>query len=106
MTGLYDASRYWEEGKQPELVRRRFGNALEGVKGITLGDRQLKDTVMEGFVRIHCRRLGVFAGGTANPAESFFYTKRQECLRALQKEHQKNLDKALGVVPKGRGLTQ
>lgn len=102
LTALHDATRSWEAGKDPAKVRRRFEEAFDEVEGFRLDSRRMKDPGMEAFVRTQCRHLGVFVGGTAVPAEKFYYNKRQECLRALQKEHQSHLDQALGFSPSKR----
>ncbi len=96
LTSLRDVCDLWEAGKDPEKVRLRFGEALSGISGFKLGDRQLKDAPLVSCVRTQCRRLGVFAGGTAVPGEKAYYFKRQELFRALEKEHQVHLDRAMG----------
>lgn len=57
---------------------------------------RVMDTVMESLVKTQCRRLSDYAKGNATPAEKLYFSRRQECLKAVYKEHMLHLSQALG----------
>ena len=66
---------------------------------------RVMDTVMESLVKTQCRRLSDYAKGNATPAEKLYFSRRQECLKAMYKEHMLHLEQALGQGKAlGKGL--
>ncbi|WP_206215338.1 hypothetical protein [Desulfovibrio sp. ZJ200] len=57
---------------------------------------RIMDTVMESLIKTQCRRLSDYAKGNATPAEKLYFSRRQECLKAVYKEHMLHLSRALG----------
>lgn len=57
---------------------------------------RVMDTVMESLVKTQCRRLADYAKGNTTPAEQLYFSRRQECLKAVYKEHMLHLSQALG----------
>lgn len=83
----------WSIGCDPEKARADFQATYAPEN---LAKAKVMDTVMESLIKTQCRRLSAYAKGNATPAEKLFFSRRQECLKAVYKEHMRHLEQALG----------
>lgn len=83
----------WRIGCDPQTAREDFQATYAPEN---LPKARVMDTVMESLVKTQCRRLADYAKGNAAPAEKLYFSRRQECLKAMYKEHMLHLSQALG----------
>lgn len=83
----------WQIGCDPQKAKEDFKSAHTPEN---LPKARVMDTVMESLVKTQCRRLSDYAKGNATPAEKLYFSRRQECLKAVYKEHMLHLSHALG----------
>lgn len=82
----------WHEGLDPQKVKESHAKTLKLSRG-----KKVIDRTMDSLIKLQRRNLGVFAGGKTTKAEENFYCSRQKALSLINKEHQKNINKALGI---------
>lgn len=83
----------WRIVSNPKTAREDFQATYAPEN---LPKARVMDTVMESLVKTQCRRLSDYAKGNATPAEKLYFSRRQECLKAVYKEHMLHLSQALG----------
>ena len=83
----------WRIVSNPKTAREDFQATYAPEN---LPKARVMDTVMESLVKTQCRRLSDYAKGNATPAEKLYFSRRQECLKAVYKEHMLHLSRALG----------
>lgn len=83
----------WRIGCDPQKTREDFQATYAPEN---LPKARVMDAVMESLVKTQCRRLADYAKGNATPAEKLYFSRRQECLKAMYKEHMLHLFQALG----------
>ena len=83
----------WRIVSNPKTAREDFQATYAPEN---LPKASVMDTVMESLVKTQCRRLSDYAKGNATPAEKLYFSRRQECLKAVYKEHMLHLSQALG----------
>lgn len=83
----------WRIGCDPHTAREDFQATYAPEN---LPKARVMDAVMESLVKTQCRRLADYAKGNATPAEKLYFSRRQECLKAMYKEHMLHLSQALG----------
>lgn len=83
----------WRIVSNPKMAREDFQATYAPEN---LPKARVMDTVMESLVKTQCRRLSDYAKGNATPAEKLYFSRRQECLKAVYKEHMLHLSRALG----------
>lgn len=83
----------WRIGSNPMTAREDFQATYAPEN---LPKARVMDTVMESLIKTQCRRLSDYAKGNATPAEKLYFSRRQECLKAVYKEHMLHLSHALG----------
>ena len=96
----------WRIVSNPAMAREDFYAAYAPEN---ISKARAIDPIMESLVKTQCRRLADYAKGNATPAEKFYFSCRQECLRAIYKEHILRLSHALGLNKgheKSRGLSR
>lgn len=71
--------------------------------GIGKATSPIKDGTMTNGIISQCRKFSTIAGAKRVPAEDLFYTKRQEALRFIDKEHNKMINQHLGLS-KGKDI--
>ena len=77
----------------PERIRQQF---MPSVKDLNArGVRVIDDTFSRG-IRSQSRSLSSFFGNRSTQAERDYYEKRQDCLIAIGREYQRNIDNAMG----------
>lgn len=95
----------WRIVSNPKTAREDFQATYAPEN---LPKARVMDTVMESLVKTQCRRLSDYAKGNATPAEKLYFSRRQECLKAVYKEHMLHLEQALGqgwAQEKSRGTS-
>lgn len=83
----------WRIGCDPQKAREDFQATYAPEN---LPKARVMDTVMESLIKTQCRRLSDYAKGNATPAEKLYFSRRQECLKAVYKEHMLHISQALG----------
>ncbi len=104
LTSITAIQDIWIRGKDPSYARTLFDKTYGDIEQ---KPTKLLDSGMDRAIKSRIRSLGVLASGTANVAENAFYVKRQECLRFINNEHQKNINFHIGIdisKQRGRGL--
>lgn len=82
----------WQIGCDSQKAKEDFKSAHTPEN---LPKARVMDTVMESLIKTQCRRLSDYAKGNATPAEKLYFSRRQECLKAVYKEHMLHLSRAL-----------
>ena len=84
-------------------MRQRFLSLVEEFKMKT---EDVKEKTFDKNINSIYGFINSFKSTLCIPAENLYYSKRIESLRAIQKEHQHNIDHALGVTRKERNLSR
>lgn len=100
---LEDIKKHFVEGLDADRVRQRFLPLVEEFK---MKAENVKDKTFDTNINSLCGFINSFKSARCVPAENLYYSKRIESLRAIQKEHQHNIDHALGVTRKERNLSR
>lgn len=99
---LEDIKKSFVDGKDVNKVSQRF---LPLVQEFKMDAADVKDKTFETNIKSLCRFISSFKSPRCVPAENLYYSKRVEALKMIQKEHQQNIDRALGVTRKAIGLS-
>lgn len=83
----------WKEGFNSKKVKKTYAEYIKKVGS----KKPVVDAAMESLIKAQRRNLGIFAGGKTTKAEENFYCSRQNALSLINREHQKNINKALGI---------
>ena len=100
---LDDIKKPFIAGLDTDKVRQRF---LPLVEEFRMKAEDVKDKTFDTNIHSLCGFINSFKSTRCVPAENLYYSKRIESLRAIQKEHQHNIDHALGVTRKERNLSR
>lgn len=100
---LDDIKKNFSDGKDADYVRQRF---LPLVQEFKMNREDVKDKSFETNIKSLCRFISGFKSARCVPAENLYYSKRVEALRMVLKEHQQNIDRALGVTRKAPSLSR
>ena len=92
-TNLNTLKKMFLDGLDPEKVQRQF---LPSVEDLNAFNVRVIDRSFATLVRSQSRSLAAFFGNRSTQAERDYYEKRQDCLIAIGREHQKNIDRAMG----------
>lgn len=94
--GLQKLKEIFVDGLDPEKVRKQFLPSVEELNAVGV---RVVDKVFATSIRSQSRSLAAFIGNRSTQAERDYYEKRQDCLIAIGREHQKNIDRAMGYEP-------
>lgn len=100
---LDDIKKNFVDGKDEKKVSQRF---LPLVQEFKMNVADVKDKTFETNIKSLCRFINSFKSPRCVPAENLYYSKRIEALKLIQKEHQQNIDRALGVTRKAPDLSR
>lgn len=74
-------------------------------RNLNMDAADVKDKTFETDIKSLFRFINSFKSSRCVPAENLYYSKRVEALKIIQKEHQQNIDRALGVTRKAPSLS-
>ena len=94
LTGIAFIQDTFEKGKNPEYAKNLYNIIYANFQRKLT---QLLDSAIDKAIKSRCRSLGILASGLASSTERAFYMKRQDYLRLINKEHQKNINQHLGL---------
>ena len=94
---------HFMECTDPENVRSRFLPSIEKLK---MQGIRMKDKTFDVTANSICGFINSFKSARCVPAENGFYSVRTDAIKAIQKEHQRHIDHALGFDTKDRGLSR
>ncbi|WP_221620371.1 MULTISPECIES: hypothetical protein [unclassified Desulfovibrio] len=84
------------ECSDPERVKERF---MPSIVRLKMQGTRMKDRAFDATANSVCGFINSFKSARCVPAENAYYAIRTECIKAVQKEHQRNIDRGLGFVP-------
>lgn len=84
------------ECSDPERVKERF---MPSIVRLKMQGTRMKDRAFDATENSVCGFINSFKSARCVPAENAYYAIRTECIKAVQKEHQRNIDRGLGFVP-------
>lgn len=91
------------DGMKPDKVREKFLPSIERLK---MQDVRMKDKAFDLTANSIKGFINSFKSPRCVPAENGFYSIRSDAIKALQQEHQRNIDVALGYDSKDRGISR
>lgn len=84
------------ECSDPERVKEWF---MPSIVRLKMQGTRMKDRAFDATENSVCGFINSFKSARCVPAENAYYAIRTECIKAVQKEHQRNIDRGLGFVP-------
>ena len=87
----------------PEKARSRF---IPNIERLNMQGVRMKDKAFDATANSICGFINSFKSARCVPAENGFYSIRSDAITAIQKEHQRHIDQALGFETKERGLSR
>ena len=99
---LGDLQDHWTRCQDADFVKNKFDRDHSGIGKAT---SPIKDGTMTNGIISQCRKISSIAGAKRVPAEDLFYSKRQEGLRLIDKEHNKIINQHLGLS-KGKEMSR
>ena len=91
------------DGMNPDKVREKFLPSIERLK---MQDVRMKDKTFDLTANSIKGFINSFKSPRCVPAENGFYSIRADAIKALQQEHQRNIDVALGYDSKDKGISR
>lgn len=91
------------DGTDPDKIRAKFMPSIERLK---MQGVRMKDKSFDLTANSICGFINSFKSPRCVPAENGFYSIRSDAIKAIQKEHQRHIDQALGFETKDRGLSR